>query len=455
MKHITRSIIIALFVALAAVPVWAQQKTDSRVERESVDRAHQELWKRFIDSHGLLLDFAGLDGAVDLPTAEECKAGKPNALGWWSPIENGGFFGGIYLNALCNRWRVTKDAASGERARRLAGGLLKLAEVGSTPGFIARGFASDGHSHYTASSSDQTYPWFYGMWSYATSDLPTPEERKRFADTMERVALGLEANGWKMPGDIEGFGNFGQWIGGFAGTKGIFSGAEPQFDAAARFLFVLRALHQVTGKDKWLKAYQARLAEKPYGSEKTRLQICAGGVQYVAPGESPRYPESPPIWTSASSQGGLRALVEMESDAAVRGEFQRGLNANAKSAARFIAGYKQYDNQNTLVFNTNWRELFAQWKPQPTIGEAVELGTLQYRSWNKISPRRKAEAEQMRDPLFAAWIVSLSGDKELIAESREATRDALVHFEWNRLYTSFFFMAESVYWQLQVQSAAK
>ena len=35
----------------------------------------------------------------------------------------------------------------------------------------------------------------------------------------------------------------GRWLGGFAGSKGILTGAEPDFDAAARLLFVHRALH--------------------------------------------------------------------------------------------------------------------------------------------------------------------------------------------------------------------
>ena len=42
-------------------------------------------------------------------------------------------------------------------------------------------------------------------------------------------------------------------------------------------------------------------------------------------------------WTFARSQAELRALLEMEDDVAVRAQFQHGLDANAASAARFIA----------------------------------------------------------------------------------------------------------------------
>jgi hypothetical protein len=56
-----------------------------------------------VDEHDVLLDFTDLDGSVIIPTPEECLAGKPNALGWWSPIENGAMFNGMYLDGMVNR----------------------------------------------------------------------------------------------------------------------------------------------------------------------------------------------------------------------------------------------------------------------------------------------------------------------------------------------------------------
>lgn len=444
----SRLLSVIAVVWMAAVSHIQARDSD---ERQSVERAHQEIWRRYVSPHGTLFDYAALEGGVLLPTPEECQAGKPNALGWWAPIENGAFYGGLYLDALCNRCRTSKTDEAKQEARTVAAGLLKLAQVGETPGFVARGFATDGRAHYAASSSDQTFPWFYGLWRYATSGIPDAVERQRVAETLESVAEGLEANEWKMPCDQKDFGHFGHWTGGFAGTKGTLSGAEPQFDAAVRLLFVLRAVHQVTGNARWLESYRLRLAETPLGVQKTRMQICADGVQYVGPGEPPRYPESPPIWTSASSQAGLRALLEMEADADVRSQFQHGLDVNAAGAARFISKFRSYDNDNTLAFDINWRSLNASWKPQTEIAEAVRLATLQYRVWNKQSPRRVAEADGMRDPLFAAWIVALSGNPDLIAQSRSDIRAALTHYRWDRLFTCPFFMAECVYWQLPTE----
>src|SRR5688500_11158250 len=57
---------------------------------EAVDMAHAQLFSRHVDRHGIILDYAG-----DLPTPEDCALGRPNAIGWWSPIENGPMFTGL------------------------------------------------------------------------------------------------------------------------------------------------------------------------------------------------------------------------------------------------------------------------------------------------------------------------------------------------------------------------
>jgi hypothetical protein len=60
----------------------------------AVEQAHSEIRRRFIDKHGVMIDFTALDGSVSLPTPEECRSDKPSALGSWSPIENGAVFNG-------------------------------------------------------------------------------------------------------------------------------------------------------------------------------------------------------------------------------------------------------------------------------------------------------------------------------------------------------------------------
>ncbi|MBL8214507.1 MAG: hypothetical protein JNK87_27540 [Bryobacterales bacterium] len=416
----------------------------------AVDAAHAEIWRRFIDpTHGTFYDYAPPDGAVHLPTPEECAAGKPNALGWSSPIENGAFFGGLYLDALCNRWRRTRDARIAAKAKRIAQGLVKLATIGKTPGFVARGISTDGVSHHAASSSDQTFPWFYGLWRYTRSGLPDPGERTRVEQLLVRVITAIEANQWCMPCDRDGFGYFGRWSGGFAGSQGILNGAEPDFDAAARLLLVHRAMYAVTGEKRWLVAYKKRLTERASDSARSRLEVLAAGVPYVPPGTPARFPASPAIWTSASSQAGLRALHELEDDTILRAAFRQGLQANARRVMPYIDLAVRYDNGAPPHYTADWRPINRIWTPQQAIGDAVTLGNKQKPLWLELAPRRAAESEHMRDPLFAAWIVALSADKQLIEAARPAITRALGHFEWKRLFTSLFFMAECVQGELE------
>lgn len=424
-------------------------ETTAATERDSMHAAQEEIWRRFIDrKHGTFYDYVTPQGEVLIPTPAECAAGKPNALGWSSPIENGAFFGGLYLDALCNRWRQTREEATARRARAIASGLIQLASIGSTAGFVARGISTDGASHYAASSSDQTFPWFYGLWRYCRSGLPTAAERAKGERLLERVITAIEANAWCMPCDRPKFGHFGRWLGGFAGSKGILTGAEPDFDAAARLLFVHRALHQITGEKRWLAGYHTLLRERASDSARSRLDVITAGVPYVPPGTPARFPASPAIWTSASSQAGLRALLELEDDPELRAAFQQGLSANARRVQPYIELAGSYDNASEANYTADWRPLNNQWSPQASIEEAVQLGNRQKPVWLALSPRRARETERMRDPLFAAWIVALSGDEAVLREARPAIRRALCHFDWKRLFTSLFFIAECAYYEL-------
>jgi hypothetical protein len=122
----------------------------------AVEQSHFELWRRFVDPHGIIHDYVG-----ELPTPEDCTLGKPNAIGWWSPIENGPMFTSLYLSAACQRARRSGDPSDKARARRLADGLFKCASVSRVPGFVARGVGPDGVCHYPLGSDDQTHPWFH------------------------------------------------------------------------------------------------------------------------------------------------------------------------------------------------------------------------------------------------------------------------------------------------------
>lgn len=67
----------------------------------NTDILHKQVWERFIRmSYGHLLDYADEKGDTVIPTAEQLNKGLPNTLAWGLPIENGAFFGGLYLYSL-------------------------------------------------------------------------------------------------------------------------------------------------------------------------------------------------------------------------------------------------------------------------------------------------------------------------------------------------------------------
>lgn len=380
------------------------------------EAAHTEIWRRFIDPRcDVLLHYAGMKGEVVYPTPEECAAAKPSGMSWSTPIEDGPFFGGLYLDGLCNRYRARRDTESAEKARRIASGLVRLADASGVPGFISRGFASDRRSYYPASSEDQMFPWFYGLWRYLETDLPTLDEVEGIRGRMVAAVLAVEGRGWRVPCDPPGF-----------GTRGDFT--RPETHDAARLLFFLRAMHGLTGDGKWLEKFQERAAERIGGKRRTRREICAAGLDFGPPEEKDSY-----VWTKSMSQAALRALAELDDDPA----FREGLAASARSAAPHLARGRGFDLGNADSFDADWRFLNAAWRPQRDCEEAIALARELLPLWAERNPRSPYEDDTVREPLFAAWVVRLAG----FGEHRAEIEALLQRYDFSRLYSSTFFIA--------------
>lgn len=385
--------------------------------------AHAEVWRRFIDPRAdVLLHYAGMKGEVVWPTPEECAAAKPSGMSWSTPVEDGPFFGGLYLDGLCNRWRARHDEESAEKARRIAAGLMKLADAADTPGFVARGFASDGRSHYPASSEDQVFPWFYGLWRYLQTGLPAAAEAASIRAKLIATVLAVEGHGWRVPCDPPAF-----------GMRGDFT--RPDAHDAARLLFLLRAMHQLTGDEAWLEKFRARLGERVGKQSVLRREICVAGLDFGPPENKDSY-----VWTRSMSVAALRGLAEMETDPSTRAVFRAGLAASARSAAPHLARGRGFDRENDLHFEVDWRFLNAAWQPQRNCDEAIALARRLLPVWAERNPRSPYEDDTVREPLFAAWVVALAGDDGQRAEIAELLR----RYEWARLYSSTFFIAVNV-----------
>ncbi|RBP42640.1 hypothetical protein DES53_106349 [Roseimicrobium gellanilyticum] len=413
---------------LAAVALWQAGGVSTQAAATSIEtvaeEAHQEIWRRFIDKRlDVLFHYAGLNGEVTLPTADHCAAAQPNGMSWSTPIEDGPFFGGLYLDGLCNRWSVRRDEESAEKAHRIAAGLMKLAERSETPGFVPRGLGADGKSHYPASSEDQVFPWFYGLWCYVRSGLVSGSERTRIVEKLQSTAVALEGHQWRVPCARPEYGYRGTFV-------------RPTAHDAARFLFLLRAMHQLTGEERWLTQYHERLQEKVGPTMKSRLEICAEGLEYGGHGKGETY-----LWTHSMSQAALRALADAEADAATREAYRQGLTASVERAATHLERAGKYDSANQFAFDTDWRFLNASWKPQANCEEAIALGRAQLPLWADRNPRSPYEDDTVREPLFAAWIICLAGKDVQERLLGPKLQEMLTRYQWRGMYTATFFIA--------------
>jgi len=408
---------------------------EPRSTAAAVDQAHTELWRRFVDPHGIIRDFVG-----ELPTPDDCRLGKPNAIGWWSPIENGPMFTGLYLPAACERARRSRSLADEAQARRLVAGLLKCASVSDVPGFIARGVGTDGVCHYPLGSDDQTHPWFLGLHNYLKTDLPTADERAALTAKFREVAAALEAVGWQCPCD----GAFrGQFRGGYRGHL---------FRDAVRYLYLLRACHDVTGDPAWLERYRAALTERPEHSAhaehggKTRLEICAAG--YPQDRAAIARLDEFQLWIYVGCQASLAKLIALETDDTIRSQYRSGLTTNATAALPALEAHTKFDNADQQLFgNADWRSVYATWFPQPTQAEAQRLSTTGDKT--KQGTRKSYEQRHMRNPLAAAAIVALAAnDQPNAAQTRPKIEQALRHYDYEKLNMAEFFLAECAYYAL-------
>lgn len=412
-----------LYMVFAGLASLAGLGTEAETAR-AAERAHDVLWEKFIGADGLIHDFVG-----ETPTPEECAQGRPNAIGWWSPIENGPMFTGTYLASYCERVKREKRPEDRERIRRLVKGLLLCASVSDVKGFIARGVGTDGKCHYPLGSQDQTHPWFYGLHAYAMSGIPDEAERQAVVDKMKEVADALEALDWKCPCD-----------GAFKGqSRGDFKSFRNH--GAVMYLFNLRAMYDVTRDGVWLARYRKARDERSPKSGKTRLEICSEG--YPHDREEIKNIDQGQLWIYVSSQGALARLAEMEEEASAKARYREGLAVNARGALAAIGAYKQFDNADAKVFgHARWREGYPGWFEQKTQADAERLASTGNPA--VLGQRKGYEVRYMRNPLAAAAHIALAGYREGFEEAERAIR----HYDYSKLNMAELFFAEVAFYAL-------
>ena len=103
----------------------------------------------------------------------------------------------------------------------------------------------------------------------------------------------------------------------------------------------------------------------------------------------------------------------------------------------------------TEAFNLDWRVMNEAWKPQHSEEDAVAVANAGLRVQHKASPRLHIEKDYLREPCFAAWVVTLCPDREFVRQQRTAIEAVITHYDFSRVYLSQFFPVESAWWRLQ------
>lgn len=382
--------------------------------------AHEALWARFIGEDNIFLDYVGLDGEFHRPTPEECRLCQPNAMSWGGPNENGSFFGGVYLEGMVNRWLLTGDEADRAKARRIAEGLMFLASVGETRGFVARGVATDGRSHFPVTSNDQTTPWLCGMWRYVMSGAAEEEERERITAKMIEIVELLRERKWRTPCDFGPFDTLNDMT-------------MLTFESSPRLLWLCKVMAALTGDDEWEGAYERLLPE--------RLEVCQRGMVWE---HGPHH-----AWISSNSVATLRGLWELESNPERKAAYAEGLARSAKLAAGLLPLALEFDYDDPRGFSCDWRVANTIWVEQQTVAEAVALARRQWPLLVEASPRWPYESNHVREPLFAAWIISMCPEAEVVERHREAIEAALERVQGERLHLAGFFVGEVAWYQME------
>ncbi len=405
---------------LAALAVFPLAGADLKPVAECIQ---DQIMNRFADRFGIITDYRGLNGEIVLPTPMECEQNIPNVKGYWTPIENGGFFTGLYLLGQCRRYETERTEKNRAVIRRLVSGLCKLQDVAKIPAFIARGVGGDGKCHYGSSSCDQFFPWVIGLDAYLDTDIPTAGERKALVRRLADAADELEKRNWSLPDEAAIFPSCGNL-------------AAPAYHAAPRLLYFLHVLKKHTGDPHWSRLKEQFLKQK-FSNGGTRLDKIAEG-----PGKMMSIWN---CWWLVNDQYAVRRLHDAEQDPSVRKRLAASLKASAVAARPLVEFYKKFDPEKKLEFTPDWHKIITPGTlPQENGKEFQTLSRRQLSKWRKVSPAVAAEKEILLPAFSAAWIILLSGDKELIESVRSDLHRMIRLPDYTKLHYAAFFYAENL-----------
>lgn len=391
---------------------------------DKIDYLHDIVFNRFLRKpYGQLLDYSAPDlSDTPLPTKQECESGMPNAYGWWTPIENGAFFTGLYLYALMDEF----DSADGDTLRddimTLLSGLFRLQDVCKRKGMICRGVGEDGKSHFPLGSADQTGPWLLALYrvyrSPKISDNIKAEIKMRFGIVCETAY----ENGFSLVTEYDG----------------VFSGsfADPDWRGSCNNLFVHAVMSEMFGGE-WTNRLKAARHERPKENLFERLQIVSHGF---AP-DMVRNNSLIQFWIDICSHLCLKELCLIDGE--YSDMYLRGRALNGATVQRFMRNYKLY--VPNLDMDYDFRKLKSFYKPfDGDTWHEAQKGFKQCDYWEEqLAPARKQEHHVLGQSLFAIWVAVSSGYEPVVEDAKKALQDCLNTVDFEKLNLCYSFVAES------------
>ena len=357
----------------------------------------------------------GEPGFGHLPTADEVAREFPNAAGWGTGMENCALSAAQVLPGALLRHQLAPDDHSSGEARALFQGLVRLFHAASDPGFLPRGLALDGVSHYPNSSADQYTMVLYALYSYANSDVATAAEQQQIRDIWQSVLVRWERDDWEDRRED-----------GAPAMFGDMNRVAP--DRASRLLAALFGGFIVTGDQHWHRVYRQKLEEDGYARLRTGLPPAASA-----------------LYVHDQNQVAWRLLWELEEDGDLRQRYTDLMAENAASVAARLPAYTHFDRAEharlLAVSNWDWRGACV------SSGEGPNQGAPYNTRLRQQAPAIAYEHEYVQGPWEAAHILCLSEAPEHHRLVRDHLTTLMTAFPLDDLALSWsIYDIEWTYW---------
>ena len=391
----------------------------------AADATRRIVWQHFVHTDNqMFYDYWwGVSGFPYLPTPDQIAQEFPNAAGWGTGMENCALNAAQVLPGALLRHQLAPDQRTEHEARSLFQGLLRLFGAASDPGFLPRGLALDGASHYPNSSADQYTMVLYALHAYAGSGVATAAEQRQVQNVWQKVLVRWERDGWQDRREDGGQAMFGD-------MDSIAS------DRAGRLLAALLGGCVITGDRHWHSVYRQKLEEGDYARLRTGLP-----------------PDSAALYVYDQNQVAWRLLWELEEDADLRLRYSDLMTETANSVLARLPSYRQFDRREhaRLLAASTW-----DWRPACLPpGEEPNHGAQYIARLRRLAPASAYEHEYVQSPWEAAHILSLSEAPDHHQMLREHLPSLLTAHPCDKLALSWsIYDVEWTYWMMVQRTGA-